>query len=573
MCNTNLDDNFDYIVVGAGSAGAVVAARLSEDRKNRVLLLEAGGHYDENEDLHVPILWPALVKTKHDWQYYTEPQTHSFQGLNDNRGFFPRGKVFGGTSCINGMQYTRGSPFDYDEWDAAGCYGWGHNDILKYFLKSENIDIDELRYSPYHSKGGPITNTYSYRTELSDIYLKAGQELGYPITDYNGEDQQGFSTAQKSIRNGIRSSTGLEYIDRAKYKDNLHISLNSLVTKIEIVHKRAVGVYFIRNEMTYYVKCNKEIIVSGGTINSPQLLMLSGIGPRDHLTQLGIPVHADLPVGQNFQDHQLIYLKTKINKPISITPGVLGDTFNQFMYRYFKTGPYATNGLEGSAFLHLDQSKVGTIYPDIQMIFSSALIRDNGINLKQKVAEEFLESDPNAHGFTVAVCLTRPKSIGSITLRSTDPLEYPKIDPAFYTDERDLDTLVGGIRLFEQLIETKAFKELGANLDGNNYSFCSNYTFRSDDYWKCVIRHISITEYHHSSTCKMGARHNPTAVVDPQLRVIGINGLRVADASIFPNVTSGNTNIPAIMVGEKAADMIRKGSRGSLRRKGYRSRG
>ncbi|KAL4231300.1 hypothetical protein ACF0H5_008880 [Mactra antiquata] len=559
MFERELDDTYDYIVVGAGSAGSVVAARLSEDKKYRVLLLEAGGHYDQSEAMHVPIRWISLGQPEHYWQYYTEPQKHAFQGMKENRGLLPRGRVLGGTSSINGMQLTRGSPFDFDEWEAAGCDGWGFNDVLKYFLRAENIDIDEYDSSSYHSKGGPITNTYSYRTELSDVYLKAGKELGYPIIDYNGKGQYGFSTGQKSIRNGVRSSTGLEYIGNAEYKDNLHVSLNSLVTKINIVDKQAVGVYFIKDGKKHYVKCNKEIIVSGGTINSPQILMLSGIGPRDHLTQLGIPVHADLPVGKNLQDHQMLLLKTKINKPISINPGVLGSLWNQFRYKFFKTGPYTTNGLEGTAFMHLDKTKVGKTYPDIQLIFISFLLRENILNMKQEYAEEVFVSDDNAHGFMVTVCTTHPKSIGSITLRSTDPFDFPKINPAFYTDERDIDTMLEGVRVFEQLMGTKAFKELGVNLDDTKYNFCSDYTLRSDDYWKCVIRYVSSSMFHLTSTCKMGTRDNPTAVVDPQLRVIGIKGLRVADASIFPNVTSGNTNNPTIMVGEKAADMIRNG--------------
>ncbi|KAL4238444.1 hypothetical protein ACF0H5_003152 [Mactra antiquata] len=555
-----LDDNYDYIVVGGGSAGSVVAARLSEVKEYRVLLFEAGGHYDENEDIRVPVMWGSLQQTQQDWQYFTEPQKQSFQGLNDNKGYFPRGKVLGGTSCLNAMQYTRGSPFDYDEWKAAGCEGWGYEEVFKYFLKAENVEIDDLKSSPYHSKGGPITNTLGDNMELSDAFLKAGMELGYPITDYNGEDQHGFSKVQKNIKNAVRSSTGFEYIGNAEYKDNLHVSLNSLVTKIDIDNKRAVGVYFIKDGRKHYVKCNKEIVVSGGTVNSPQLLMLSGVGPKDHLTELGIPVHADLPVGKNLQDHQLLFLKSKINKPISINPAVLGSLWNKIMYKYFGTGPYATSALEGSAFLHLDQTKVGKTYPDIQLIFFTYLPRGKNLNIKQHIADEVIESDDDAHGFTIAVCTTRPKSVGRITLRSTDPFDYPKIDPAYYTNNKDVETVLGGIRLSEQLFETEAFKELGANLDGNKYSCCSDYTFRSDEYWKCVIRTLSTTMYHHAGTCRMGARDNPTAVVDPQLRVIGIDGLRVADASILPNITSGNTNTPTIMVGEKVADMIRNGN-------------
>ncbi|XP_060551775.1 glucose dehydrogenase [FAD, quinone]-like, partial [Ruditapes philippinarum] len=295
------DDEYDYVIIGAGSAGSVLAARLSEDKHSKVLLIEAGGHYDESENFHIPLLWTLSQKTKYDWEFYTEPQTQSSQGLKDKRAFWPRGKVLGGTSVLNAMQYTRGSPFDFDEWEAAGCEGWGYEDVLPYFLKAEDIQITELETSKYHSKGGPLAVSNGHITPLTDVFTRAGQELGYNVTDYNGEDQEGFSIVQKTIRNGVRSSTGLEYLGRANGRQNLHISTNTLATKIEVINKRAVGVFYIKDSKKRYVKARKEIILSAGAVNSPHLLMLSGIGPEKHLKEMNIPLVANLPVGENYR--------------------------------------------------------------------------------------------------------------------------------------------------------------------------------------------------------------------------------------------------------------------------------
>ncbi|XP_053380093.1 glucose dehydrogenase [FAD, quinone]-like [Mercenaria mercenaria] len=545
------DDEYDYVIVGAGSAGSVIAARLSEDKQSKVLLLEAGGHYDQSENFHIPGMWAVSQQTKYDWQFYTEPQSQSSQGLKEKRGVWSRGKVLGGSSILNAMQYTRGSPFDFDEWAAAGCEGWGFKDVLPYFLKAEDIQIDEFETSKYHSKGGPLAVTHGYLSQLTHVYLRAGQELGYNITDYNGEDQEGFSIVQKNIRKGVRSSTSLEYLGRANGRENLHISINSLVTKVEIANKRAEGVFFIKEGKKRYVKARKEIVISAGAVNFPHLLMLSGVGQEKHLAEMDIPLVANLPVGENLQDHQMVFMYSNINKPFSTTVDVVTSWWTWLKYNLLGEGPLSYAGLDGSAFLHLDKKKKGKMYPDIQIVFFSFLFRDNIFNLS------FLEKNGNKHGFTTDICLTRPKSTGRITLRSKDPFDYPKIDSGYLTDKADVETFIGGIRIWEKLTETKAFQDLGVDVNQMQKEFCSAYKFRSDEYWECVVRHVALTEYHHSGTCKMGAVNNPTAVVDPELRVKGIKGLRVADASIFPNVTSGNTNAPTIMVAEKAADMIR----------------
>ncbi|XP_052804567.1 glucose dehydrogenase [FAD, quinone]-like [Mya arenaria] len=563
----NPDYEYDYIVIGAGSAGSVVSSRLAEDSENKVLLLEAGGHYDEMEEFHIPLKFAKTLRTKHDWAYFVEPQTSSSLGLNGKRAYWPRGKVLGGTGMINAMQYTRGSPFDYDEWVAAGCTGWGYKDVLPYFMQSEDLQIDSLKNSPYHSTGGPIGISEGYVTDLSEKFMEAGQSLGYEITDYNGEDQRGFSTVQKFIRNGVRSSTGLDYVGKEK-KNNLHVSLHSFVTKIDIQEKAAKGVYFIKNGRKLYAKARKEIVLSAGALSSPKILMLSGVGPKEQIKSFNIPIQADLPVGQNLQDHQVVFLLTNINRPLSITQSVEDSIWNKLNYAIRGQGPFATPGLDTSAFIHIDRSMEGRTHPDIQIIFWAKLLRDNIVNYNDKVAKEFFEHDPNQHGFTTVMCTARPFSKGVIKLKSADPFDDPLIDSQYYTDKRDIDAMIGGIRVWEKLMETPVMTQLGASVNRMKLSICSHLEFQSDAYWECFIRHLSVTEYHHSGTCKMGPAKDSRSVVDPQLRVIGIKNLRVVDASVFPNITSGNINAPTIMIAEKAADLIRgKDTVSHLRRK------
>ena len=553
----HLDMEYDYIVVGGGSAGSVVASRLSEDKDKKVLLLEAGGHWDENPLLHIPVRWLDLENTVHDWEYYTEPQNASCLGLKDRKAFWPRGRVLGGSSMLNAVQYTRGSRYEYDQWAASGCTGWSYKDVLPYFLKSEDIHIPELKSSKYHSTGGPLAVSGGKVTPLSDAYMKAGEELGWKISDYNGADQEGFSRIQVTVRKGMRSSTGVEFLSNTADRDNLHIALRSHVAKIEIKDKKATGVYVIRDGRKFFIRARKEIVLSAGAIGSPQILMLSGVGPKPHLEELGINVIADLPVGQNLQDHQMAFMFTRINQPYSLTDNLKDSLISKLKYQLFGTGPLSIGGSDGSAFFYIDESNRGKTYADIQFMLFSCFIKGNYFKFTEEIAKEYLAPTPNDEGFNTVISPTHPKSRGTIKLRSTDPFDYPILDPQYLTDKRDIEEFIAGIRIWEKFMDTPAMKKLGVNIEQSKYSFCSQHEFRSDAYWECYVRHLALTVYHHSCTCKMGAASDPSSVVDPKLRVKGIKGLRVVDASIFPNVTSGNTNAPVIMAAEKVADLIR----------------
>ncbi|XP_069127708.1 L-sorbose 1-dehydrogenase-like [Argopecten irradians] len=563
-----LNDTYDYIIVGGGSAGAVLATRLSEDRESSVLLLEAGGTGDSNWFINPPLTGALIQKSSEDWNYLTEPQQHAAFGMKEQRGSWPRGKVLGGCSSINMMVYIRGSRHDYDNWAKEGCEGWSYKDVLPYFLKSEDAQTDELKNSVFHSTGGELSVSHIGHTGLSEVFLNGGHELGFKAQDTcHGPDQIGFCKMEATVRGGRRASTYSEFLKSAMNRKNLHVGVNSLVAKVLIENGRAEGVEVIRDGKSVTIRARKEVVLSGGAVNTPQLLMLSGVGPRGHLQDMGIDVKADLPVGDNLQDHLMVFLQVLTNTTMPLSAENVGNVWTMADYFLHKKGAIATTGIEGSAFLFNDGSITSDNGnpPDIQVHLESvhAFTKNEksfeNMNFKEEVRDLLFSSPARPSSFVLLPILLHPKSRGTIRLKSKDLNHYPAIDPQYLQHSDDIDTFLKGIRFLEGLLDTKPMKAIGATLNNSipMYSLCKDYKFRSDDFWKCFVQQISVTVYHPIGTCRMGRADDSTAVVDPQLRVKGIKHLRVVDASIMRNIPSGNTNAPAIMIAEKAADMIR----------------
>ncbi|XP_060593370.1 glucose dehydrogenase [FAD, quinone]-like [Ruditapes philippinarum] len=553
---TDVNKTYDYIIVGAGSAGAVLATRLSEDPNVTVLLIEAGGEETENLTLfNIPLFGPILQQSQNDWNYLTTPQSKSGLASNtgDNRHYWPSGKVLGGTSMLNAMQYVRGSQHDYDEWAENGCDGWSYKDVLPYFLKSEDFIGGTLIKSNYHHAGGPMA--VSLETEFSDVtkrFIKAGIELGYEeTTDYNGKKQLGFGVSQVSVRNGIRASVANEFLRPVMNRKNLQVLVNAYVAKVNIKQGAATGVLCIRKGARKTILSKKEVILSAGSIGSPHILLLSGIGPKEQLERFNITVIKDLPVGKNLQDHMHISYPSNVN---TTTKVISNGLLQQIEYLLFQTGPLSSTGLVGTAFIRTSHVQK---YPDIQLHIAVAQPRTDNIKLNATLLANVYNKGFK-EGITLIPTLLHPKSRGTITLKSTDPFEHPNIDPNYLDDREDIEVLKRAIKISEKLLETDSFKQIGTHSDiYKSATFCSMFEYKSDDFYECLIKYLAQTEYHPTSTCKMGPDSDPEAVVDLTLTVKGIRQLRVVDASIMPNIVSGNTNAPTIMIAEKAADMIR----------------
>jgi choline dehydrogenase-like flavoprotein len=545
--------SFDFVIVGAGSAGSVVATRLSEVADWKVLLLEAGG--EEDDFNNIPAMFMYLQFSEMNWGYYSTPQTSCCQGMKDKKCIIPRGKLIGGSSAINAVMYVRGNPKDYDKWAELGNPGWSYEDVLPYFVKSENsmIDGDE----GYHGQGGFWDVEYALPpSEVFTNFVDGNDELNASIVDYNGREQIGAAKTQINTKRGRRQSTGTAFLDNARKRKNLTVVTKALVTKINVdpESKVARGVEFVRQDQKYTVAATKEVIVSGGAINSPQLLMLSGIGPKDHLEELGIEVVADLPVGKNLLEHPLfpgLIFQTNYTVPTSNMEELIELYLNGM-------GPLSNPAnVDAIGFIHTGDttSEVPTVeYLYVPPGGSNTAILNKAYNYNDDLIYNFLSKINPTSDIVINLALLHEKSTGQITLQSTDPIDFPNIDLNMFAESEDVDNLIEGIEFVLNLTKTEAFQKIDAQL--LNIPICADSEQYSKAFWECVIRQMTTTIYHPCGTTAMGPDET-TSVVDSNLKVHGIDKLRVVDAGVFPSTVSGHTNAPAVMVAEKISDVIK----------------
>lgn len=526
---------YDYIVVGGGSAGAVVAARLSEDSNCQVLLLEAGGSHRKMQ-ISTPGMVGTLWRTQNDWAFHTTEQA----GLHGRKPFWPRGKVLGGTSCLNYMIYIRGHRDDYDNWRDLGNTNWGYDKILPYFMRSER---NERFGAPFHGKSGPLNVTdIAEPAPIMDMLIEgASQALEQPIVDdFNTPQREGIGNFQLTIRDGKRCSTAVAFLDDALNRPNLTVQPNALVDKVLLDDSRATAVRYYSKGTEHIAYARSEIVLCAGAIGSPQILMRSGIGPQDSLKKVGIEVEQALPgVGANLQDHLYGFVArpVKTKATVSVNPLNMLKWLGQYLIT--GRGPLSVTPVQGGGFVktlpHLERA-------DIQFHFTATMASDEPL--------DEINYEPKGRGCCVLPTLLYPKSVGEVTLTSPHPLTAPRIEPNYLSEDEDLETLMRGVRMAHRIMDSSSIRnELGAPIH------LASDPKISDDALRKELRGWANTLYHPVGTCKMG--NDDMAVVDDELRVHGVKGLRVADASVMPKIVGGNTNAPTIMIGEKASDLIR----------------
>ncbi|PZC86971.1 hypothetical protein B5X24_HaOG201207 [Helicoverpa armigera] len=565
-------EEFDFIVIGAGSAGAVIANRLTEVPQWNVLLIESGGN--ENFFSDIPIFASFLSLTPMNWGYISMPEPRACRDLRGKVCFLPRGRVLGGSSVLNFLIYQRGHPEDYNDWARMGNEGWSYDQILPYFKKSENIGIKELQNSSYHGVGGYLDIQYSpYHSPLEKPFRQAGEELGYKWRDPNGEKLIGFSKPQATMRKGRRCSSSKAFLEPIRFRPNLKVTKFSTASKILIdpYTKTAYGVEFTKRNKSIQVRARREVVSSAGSIGSAQLLMVSGVGPKDHLQEFGINTIADLPVGYNLQDHVTFSGNAFIVNQTGMTMNDLSAASPFVAAAYMSgQGPLTLpGGAAGLAFVHTKFSRDQDFTrPDIELVMGAGSLAGDAVGILRSllgVTDEWywktyssLSFGARQRTFSINPVLIRPNSVGRLMLRSPNFADHPKIHLNYFADLNDLRTMVAGVRMVEKVIGTKAFQRFGTKLHTTPFPGCESFVFDSDEYWECAIMQTSITLDHQVGTCKMAPEGDPTGVVSPRLQVHGIQGLRVADASIMPRIPAAHTHAAVLMIAEKAADLIKE---------------
>jgi choline dehydrogenase len=527
------DEAFDYVIVGAGSAGCVLADRLSQDGRSTVLVLEYGGS-DRSVLIQMPAALSIPMNMKaYNWGYLSEPEPY----LNDRRMHCPRGKVLGGSSSINGLVYVRGHPLDFERWEEEGAKGWSYRDVLPYFRRAESFAGGA---DAWRGDGGPLATAQGRKLNpLYEAFIEAGREAGYAVSsDLNGERQEGFGALDMTVRDGVRASTANVYLRPSMKRPNLKVVTHALASRVAFDGRRAVGVHYRRDGVKLKAGARREVILCGGPINSPQLLKLSGVGPAAELGAFRIDVVANRPgVGENLQDHLEFTFQVASKQPITLFShtGFIRRALIGAEWLLRGKGLGASNHFEAGGFI---RSRAGVRYPDIQFHFLPMAVAYDGSTLARE------------HGFQAHVGPMRSKSRGWVRLKSSDPAEPPMIQFNYMSHSEDWTEMRSCVRLTREIFAQAAFDRYrGREIQPGTKCV-------SDEAIDAFVRERVDSAYHPSCTCKMGSPADPLAVVDPQTRVIGVEGLRVVDSSIMPSITNGNLNAPTIMIGEKAADMI-----------------